>query len=694
MCCFRFVEIKTLRPIVIFYVVVGFLIFKSPSTISAGNGIVDSLLAEMQKPHHDTVKFELLLEIGDLYYFNDPVTALEYFIEARELAESNLEIPNGPFERKFAIQKGKAIRYIAYVYSNWGDYVTALEMYFRALALGYEIGCSLNIYNSYNNIGIVNHQRKDYLIALDYYERALEITERTGNDVGSVKLYNNLGVLYYDLGNEAVDFPERENHYKAALEMFTRTLGLRQELGDLWGQALCYNNMGNLARDGARIATEAPAVAEGLDRAEEYYTRALDIALEIKDMLTESKVYGNLSEVALMRHDLGGATSEQMDVLRGKAVRFATESYRLAEELNSLHQMHVASLLARNAYEKAGNTAMALHFADRYIEHSEKLFSDEKTASLNEMRVRYESEKKENEISLLSHENEMAMMRIENARKERIYLGVIALSFLLLSAMLLRLYFSRKRTARLLEAKNRELAELNSTKDKFISILAHDLKNPFSAFLNITSALERGFDTIDEEEKREWIEQLQLSAIQLNNLLKNMLEWAVLKHDTVRTDTEELILADVAGEAVGALDSFIAEFNSGVLTDIPSDIVVRANRTYLNSVLNNLITNAVKFSSNGHPVILHASANGNRVIVTVEDKGSGISPGDVEKLFRIDVDARSIGGPQGKGTGMGLIICRELVERMDGEIWAESEPGRGSKFIFTLPSGADELPRG
>ncbi|TVR72016.1 MAG: hypothetical protein EA408_08060 [Marinilabiliales bacterium] len=691
MCSFRGIDIGTLRPIVFFYLIIGFLIFRASLTISAGRDVVDSLMAELQRPYHDTVKFELLLEIGDHFYFNDPETALDYFIEARELAEMNLEMPDGPFERKFTQQKAKAIRYIAYVYTNWGDYVTALEMYFLALNIGYEIGCSLNIYNSYNNIAIINHKRKDFNVAREYYERALEITESAGNDVGSVKLYNNLGVLYYDLGNEAVDIPEREIHYDTALVMFTRTLRLRQELGDRWGQALCYNNLGNLTRDASRIAGDGAAVVRGIGRAEEYYRRALEIAIEVNDMLTESKAQGNLSELFLMRYDLEGLPAAERSALAGSAVHYADEAYRLAEELNSLDQQHVAAMLARNAYARTGNTAMALHYADRYIELSERVFSEEKTASLNDMRVRYESEKKENEISLLSQENELARIRIENARMGRIFLIVIALSFLLLSALLLRLYYNRKRTSRLLEEKNRELAELNSTKDKFISILAHDLKNPFSAFLNITSALERGFDSIDEEERKEWIEQLQQSALQLNNLLKNMLEWALLKHDTAKTGVETLDLASVAGEAVAALYCFIGEHRSEVVNEIPADTRVRANRTYLCSLINNLVTNAVKFSGNGHPVTIRASSNGNRVMVTVEDRGLGIAPEDVTKLFRIDVDARAIGNPEGKGTGMGLIICRELVERMDGEIWAESEPGRGSRFIFTLPSGEVSL---
>ncbi|HPR33713.1 MAG TPA: tetratricopeptide repeat-containing sensor histidine kinase [Prolixibacteraceae bacterium] len=664
-----------------------FLCLISASTVwPQTNRHLDSLLAELQKPHHDTVVFELLLAVGDDYCLSDLEKGKAYFIEAKERTENSLEKSPENLKRKYLQQKAKALRYIAWVYMTQGDLITASDLYFQALEIGESIQCDLNIYNCYNNIAIINHKRKEYTVAREYYTKAIEITERTGNRYGRMKLFNNMGVLYHDLGNETHSKPVRDSCFQEARENFQNALQLRIEFKDLWGQVLCYNNLGNLSRDEARHIEDESLIGEKIKEADIHYRKSLQLAQQIDDVLGVSKACGNLSELYLFLFDsLRTSDPVRQESWADSAVYYAAESYRYATRINSLTQKNESALAAKKAYAADGNITKALEYADIYIQTSADLFSEDKTRSLDEMRIKYETKKKEDEIALLSKENELNEIRINHARKEKAMFILIAFSLLILSGLLYILYTIRKRTNKLLKEKNKELHLLNSTKDKFISILAHDLKNPFSAFLNISETLHNEFDEIDMERKKKYIERIYEASKQINNLLKNILQWAVIQNNPRKIETTLLNLHETTNEVCRTLAPYIQEHNVQVENFIPPGIQVYANRTFLITILNNLITNAVKFSENGNPVQVSASADKRAACVTVTDQGIGIAPQDIEKLFRMDIDTHTIGTSKEKGSGMGLILCKELIEKMNGTIWAESNTGGGSRFLFTIP---------
>lgn len=647
------------------------------------NGI-DSLLLELQKSHHDTIKFDLLLEIGDLYYFSEPDKAISYFTEAKELAEKNLANPENHKE-KYLRQKAKAIHYIAYVYSNRGDFITALEKQLQVLYIGEKIGCNLLIYNSYNSIGIINYHRKNFDVAMDYFKKALEITESMNHDVGSVKLYNNLGSLNRELGKRTDSITKKLDYFKTSLDFFNKTLEIRVRLNDRWGQALCYNNLGKLKMDGATHMQDKSMAKSELLEALTYFHKAIDIANEVNDNLTLSKVYASIAEIYLQFYDDENTGSSQRSLYADSAIYLATESYRLAEELNALPQKHKAADVSKKIHSKLGNLEEALNFANLYILAGEELFSEEKTKSLDELRIRYETEKNENEIKILSQANELNEIKIRNAKRARTTYIIIATSFLVLSVLLYMLYYNRKRTGNLLQEKNIELYELNTTKDKFISILAHDLKNPFSAFINIVRTLNDDYEKIDTCEKKDYIAKLYKSAEQLNSLLKNMLKWASIKHKSTNSQLVPIKLRENANVVINALSGFANEYNCNITNNIPDNINVLGNASFLTAVFNNLITNAIKFSKEDCCIHLNAVVNNSYAEISVKDNGIGISQSDINKLFRIDINTHTIGSSHGKGTGMGLILCKELISKMDGVIWAKSVFGKGSVFIFTLP---------
>ncbi len=236
-------------------------------------------------------------------------------------------------------------------------------------------------------------------------------------------------------------------------------------------------------------------------------------------------------------------------------------------------------------------------------------------------------------------------------------------------------------------AKQRDhLKELNAAKDKFFSIIAHDLKNPFSVLLSVTEALLEGFSQMSDEEKNVAIQRIHKSANLLFNLLDNLLQWSMTQTGRLTFHPEKADLRTIVFGTASLLRMNAENKHINLSTDIPEKTYVRADVDMVKTVIRNLLTNAIKFNTEGGKVKVTANKKKGYYEISVSDSGIGLSKEDQEKLFRIDVKNKSIGTSKEKGTGLGLILCKEYIEKNGGRIWVESEPGKGSDFIFTLPA--------
>ncbi len=243
----------------------------------------------------------------------------------------------------------------------------------------------------------------------------------------------------------------------------------------------------------------------------------------------------------------------------------------------------------------------------------------------------------------------------------------------------------RKKAEEELKKSERQLRELNATKDKFFSIIAHDLKNPIGAFKNVLELLYENFQDFTKEEILEFIEPLKDSSNQLFALLENLLLWARTQTGKIQLEPIEFNLADLIKSNVSLL-KFQAENKQIDLSyQAPGQLMVFADFNTINTVIRNLINNAIKFTPKGGRIIVTATNQDNNALVIVEDNGIGMSEETISKLFRIDVHHTTLGTAQEKGTGLGLILCKEFVQANGGQIWVESEEGKGSKFFFTIP---------
>jgi PAS domain S-box-containing protein len=235
-----------------------------------------------------------------------------------------------------------------------------------------------------------------------------------------------------------------------------------------------------------------------------------------------------------------------------------------------------------------------------------------------------------------------------------------------------------------LKNQRNQLQELNATKDKFFSILAHDLKNPFSSLHSMSEMLTESFNQLDEEDKFQLSQKISQNASHIYDLLDDLLTWSRLQRGLVDYNPIEFNLAQLIDINLN-INRLAAEKKLiKISANYPNDLTAVADRDMINTVIRNLVNNAVKFTEKGGTIEVKAQKSNGTIQVSVIDNGLGISKEDQEKLFRIDIKTKSIGKSKEKGTGLGLILCKEFVEKNGGKIWVESLENKGSQFHFTL----------
>lgn len=233
-----------------------------------------------------------------------------------------------------------------------------------------------------------------------------------------------------------------------------------------------------------------------------------------------------------------------------------------------------------------------------------------------------------------------------------------------------------------------KLREINATKDKLFSIIAHDLKSPYNAQLGFLELLLENDSSYSPEERKKFIKTVYQSTKQSFALLDNLLVWSRTQTGKIPFNPDELLLAQVFEEAI-ELQRYAAQAKNIIIdTELCKDeLEVTADPEMVNTILRNLMSNAVKFTPENGKILLGAkTASDNKILIYVKDTGVGIPVKDRDKLFDPTSNYSTIGTNKEKGTGIGLILCREFVERNGGKIWVESETGKGSTFYFTLQS--------
>jgi signal transduction histidine kinase len=238
-----------------------------------------------------------------------------------------------------------------------------------------------------------------------------------------------------------------------------------------------------------------------------------------------------------------------------------------------------------------------------------------------------------------------------------------------------------------LEKQRHKLNETNATKDKFFSIIAHDLKNPIAGFLELTDLLAENYHELSQSETKELIQLMNKNSKQLYSLLENLLHWSRAQTGNISYNPEALKLTEVADETVNLLRMNIENKQLKLINKINSKIHIYADSNMISTVLRNLLSNAIKFSHQGKRLEIEAQdLEDGMVQIKVRDFGTGIPKAEQDMLFKTGHNVAKNGTANEKGTGLGLLVCKEFIEKHGGSIWVESKPFEGSTFNFTVPS--------
>jgi PAS domain S-box-containing protein len=245
---------------------------------------------------------------------------------------------------------------------------------------------------------------------------------------------------------------------------------------------------------------------------------------------------------------------------------------------------------------------------------------------------------------------------------------------------------SRKQAEEGLKASESKLRDLNATKDKLFSIIAHDLKTPFNGIVGFSNILKEEIDDLDTAAIHEYADMINRAALQAFRLLDNLLNWARVQQGHLSCNPAIWSLKEVANDVIACLKESAGNKKITLTNNIPDKLMVTADGDMLQTIMRNLVSNAIKFTYANGKIELDAFEENAQVEILVKDNGKGINPGKLSRLFDVDPNISTRGTAGEDGTGLGLMLIKEFVEKHSGNIWAESEVGKGSRFHFTLPS--------
>lgn len=228
--------------------------------------------------------------------------------------------------------------------------------------------------------------------------------------------------------------------------------------------------------------------------------------------------------------------------------------------------------------------------------------------------------------------------------------------------------------------------ELNASKDKFFSIISHDLKNPFNAILGFSDLALENIKKKEYDNIYKYCEIINRTTKQGFNLLNNLLQWSQLQTGKINFNPNEINYSEIVENTINLMTANCEEKNIDLAMDISQKLMVFADKYMLETIIRNLLSNAIKFTTDNGHVIISAQKENNMILTKVVDSGVGLSNNNIEKLFKIESSFSTPGTNDEKGTGLGLILCKEFVEKHGGKIWVESAVGKGTKFSFTLKS--------
>ncbi|TDU34198.1 signal transduction histidine kinase [Gelidibacter sediminis] len=658
---------------------------------------IDSLAIQLAYQKQDSSKVDTSIDlIKALYKTEEYKKALLYISETEQLSQS-INYAKGVAEANY---------YKALIYAQKNDYYNAIDHFNKSKKIYLELKDTLGIAKVSNSIGLIEIKRGNYRIGLANSLSAIKIFEERNLNEDLSLAYNNLAEAYL-----------KTNQIDKALEFNLKTLRIRERLQDSSGIKMSTKNI-------AQLYSERKEHRKAI----EYYEDVLAMLNTTTDQSLRGEILPRIGDEYLKFRNFDKAASYLVEGL--KYNRKANNKDGILRALNSIGALNLAlnkTKLAESQIYEAHELAKSAGNNEELLKNYKLLMALDSTKGRFQnaygwqreyysLKQQLESDHQPQlpdsngilEDSLLSVsdsdtvDSEIETLDAPNNTKQvknlKLLSYALIVGFVGVLTVLLLIYLKRKNTIKYtqeLEEKNKQiqlqndaileqshhLEETNKVKDRLFSIVSHDLKDSISSIKGFLDLLKE--DSISREEFDELIPELSENANNASLLLFNLLNWSKSQMQNLKPKPELFNIQDIFQSKINLVDQKIEQKRIVVIDESQHELVY-ADKSMVEIIIQNLITNAVKFSRVGDIITVSNKDVGGKSLICVEDTGVGITKENLAKLFQNN-NFTTVGTQNEKGTGLGLTICKELVELNHGRIWVESTPNVGTKFYVELP---------
>ncbi len=635
----------------------------APARVIASH-VSDSLRQVIAHSPHNNIKAEALGALSREYRYSHPDSAFLYARQSKELSSS------------IGYQPGvsRAVNMLGVLFLDIGNETKAMNYFLQSLRLCEQSNDKRGQARCYNNIGFVFNNQKMNQKALAYYLKSLHMEELLKSKAGIASCLNNIGSLYNDMGD-----------YQQAINFSLRSLDLYKELNLPAGMANILHTLG-------LTYTNQKKYLKGLD----FYQQSLKIYEQVND---ESGIVVATYSIAINYQALGNIAASN---------KLNDRALKIAHALNNSAQVSKCVVLKSQNLAKAGDYKAALRYLEISRSINDSLASVGMDRKIQAMEQAYELEKQQTQISLLEKDNIIQQKLTERQTLQR---NLVIGGFVMLALFAFFVYQSRRRNQKIntllaqrnieilkhqedlavshaeISRQRDELKQNNADKDKFFSIVAHDLKSPFTSMLGFSEILAEDFADLSEKERHEIATDIH-GAVKVGfDLLENLLAWGSLQIGRIEFIPKQLNLRREVDAVLKLLQRMAMHKRIGIYNEVEPYFAVEADANMLHAVVRNLVSNALKYTNPGGQIRISATVSeiSGMVRIAVIDSGVGMSKADIGKLFSPAINFTTKGTANETGTGLGLLLCSEMVAKHGGSLNAESEQGKGSTFFFTLP---------
>ncbi|PKQ60454.1 hypothetical protein BZG02_19045 [Labilibaculum filiforme] len=503
-------------------------------------------------------------------------------------------------------------------------------------------------------------------------QEAIHMSEKHGDASMLASQINTMGQIY-----------SAQNKLTEAATYFKKSLEINRKNNNYFGTAIALYNIG------------------GIEHKLKNYTKALEYNQE--SLRLSTKINDRIG-VLMVNKSIGLIYKEQNRI--DSALYYYKKSFDLAKELNLKNEKLDIYNKYYELYKTTGQLNKSLNYLEKFVLLKDSIYNENRSQQIAEMQTKYNSEKKEKENELLRKNSEIQNLAI--AKQTNLRNSFIALSILIiLIAIILHSRYKIRKDAndklyqknKLIEEqkeelllKNDKLTEqynqvkvLNATKDKFFKIISHDLKSPFNSILGFADLLKSHYFSFDDLKRIEMIDDINKSSQLAYELLINLLTWSQTQTGEIKINKEPLVLKELVETCTKLYGQNAVAKNIYIDVHIPNDIILTIDKNAALIFIGNLINNAIKFTLEGGLISIKTTDNENFIRLHIIDNGVGMTPEILDSLFQIDKTITTQGTKNEKGTGLGLILCKEFAEKNGGKIEVSSKVGAGSEFIISLP---------